>query len=139
MAEMSVTVVENGAGPYGQDVTIGSHRLLADEPVAVGGRDTGPGPYELLMAALGACTSMTIRMYAQRQNWPLEKVSVTLRHTKVPTGEGGALVDRFERDITLTGDLDAAQRQRCLAISDRCPVSRTLGASSQVTAQLVTG
>ena len=124
-------MAENGRGPYGQDVTVGRHLLLADEPEPVG-HDTGASPYDLLLASLGACTSMTLRMYAERKQWPLDKVSVSLRHSRIHARdcvdcetESGQL-DRIDRSIELTGDLDDDQRQRLLEIADRCPVHRTL-------------
>ncbi|MBP2471208.1 putative redox protein [Crossiella equi] len=129
--EGHVRVAENGTGPFGQTVTAGRHVLPADEPVPVG-RDTGLAPYDLLLAALGACTSMTLRMYADRKQLPLEHVSVALRHSRVhakdcadcETRQGK--LDRIERTITLTGDLTEEQRARLLEIADRCPVHRTL-------------
>jgi putative redox protein len=130
-AEGLVVVSEGGAGPYGQTITAGNHQLTADEPQPTGG-DTGPAPYDLLLAGLGACTSMTIRMYAQRKGWPLEQVSVSLRHSRIHaedctncetrTGQ----LDRIERVIRLDGDLDDDQRARLLEIANRCPVHRTL-------------
>ncbi len=130
--EGRVVVTETGEGPFAQRITAGRHLLRADEPPSVGGRDGGPTPYDLLLAGLGACTSMTLRMYAGRKNWPLERVSVALRHEKIhaqdcadcETVEGR--VDRIEREITVTGALDAEQRQRLLEIADKCPVHRTL-------------
>jgi putative redox protein len=127
-----VRIEESGEGKFAQMVQAGRHRLRADEPVAVGGDDSGPGPYELLLAALGACTSMTVRMYAGKKKWPLERVSVELRHDKVhatdcaecETREGK--IDRIERVLTLEGNLDEAQRARLLEIASQCPVHRTL-------------
>jgi putative redox protein len=113
-------------------VSVGPHRFLADEPVALGGLGSGPGPYDLLLAGLGACTSMTLRMYADRKSLPLTHVAVRLRHGKIhatdcaecETKEG--MLDRIERSITLEGELDAAARARLLEIADKCPVHRTL-------------
>ena len=126
-----VVVSENGRGPYGQRITAGRHLLSADEPAPVG-HDTGPTPYDLLLAGLGACTSMTLRMYASRKQWPLEGVTVTLRHSRIHAKdcedcatESGQL-DRIDRVIQLSGALDAEQRRRLLEIADRCPVHRTL-------------
>jgi putative redox protein len=127
-----VRVAEAGEGRFAQLVQAGRHRLRADEPVAVGGDDSGPGPYDLLLAALGACTSMTVRMYAEQKKWPLRRVSVELKHDKVhaadcaecETREGR--IDRIERVLTLEGELDDAQRQRLLEIASKCPVHRTL-------------
>jgi putative redox protein len=128
----TVVVAETGEGKLQQAITAGRHHLLADEPVAVGGLDSGPGPYDLLLAALGACTSMTLRLYAERKKLPLDRISVRLRHQKIhaadcadcETTEG--MLDRIERTITLTGDLDEAVRARLLEIADKCPVHRTL-------------
>jgi putative redox protein len=127
-----VRVAEAGEGRFAQLVQAGRHRLRADEPVAVGGDDSGPGPYDLLLAALGACTSMTVRMYAEQKKWPLRRVSVELKHDKVhaadcaecETREGK--LDKIERVLTLEGELDDAQRQRLLEIANKCPVHRTL-------------
>ncbi|MEE9380171.1 MAG: bifunctional alpha/beta hydrolase/OsmC family protein [Hyphomonadaceae bacterium] len=126
-----VIVAETGNGPYENSVSIGRHAYLADEPVSVGGGDTGPDPYAYVTAGLGACTSMTLRMYATRKKWPLEKVTVHLRHAKDYADDcnhcdEGRKVDIFERDISIEGDLDEAQRKRLLEIADKCPVHRTL-------------
>ena len=128
----SVIVRETGEGRYTQDVVAGSHHLRADEPVAVGGNDSGFTPYELLLSGLGACTAMTLRMYAEQKKWPLERVTVELEHKKIDaadcpdckTREGK--VDQIERKITLQGDLDTEQRARLIEIANRCPVHRTL-------------
>ncbi len=127
-----VRVAEAGEGRFAQLVTMGRHRLRADEPESVGGDDSGPGPYDLLLAGLGACTSMTVRMYAEQKKWPLARVTVDLKHDKVhaadcaecETREGR--IDRIERVLTLEGDLDEAQRARLLEIANKCPVHRTL-------------
>ncbi len=127
-----VVVTETGGGKFQQTVAIGPHRLIADEPVAAGGLDSGPGPYDFLLAGLGACTSMTLRIYAEHKKLPLERVSVTLSHSKIhaqdceecETKEGK--IDRIERAITLTGDLSDEERARLLEIADKCPVHRTL-------------
>ncbi|WNG40994.1 alpha/beta fold hydrolase [Archangium violaceum] len=132
LAQGVVEVREAGEGPFAQDIRVGRHRLRADEPTSFGGGDTGPSPYGLLAAALGACTAMTLRLYARNKGWPLEHVSVRLRHTKVhaedcqhcETKEGK--VDRIERVVTLEGPLGAEQRQRLVQMADRCPVHRTL-------------
>jgi putative redox protein len=132
------TVVHGSAQGFAQEVTVGTHRLLADEPVAAGGTDTGPGPYDLLIAALGSCTSMTIALYARRKKWPLEAVTVTLRHEKIHATDCASCeskegkLDRIERVIQLRGALDAAQRARLLEIADKCPVHRTLTSEIQI-------
>jgi putative redox protein len=134
--EASVTVKESGNGNIGQIVTIGHHIMGADEPEKLGGRDTGPSPYEYLLAALGSCTSMTIRLYANRRSLPLEHISVALRHDKVPGETGGPSADRFERVITLTGALTEEQRAKLLEIAEKCPVSQTLQRGSAIVSRL---
>jgi putative redox protein len=117
---------------FQQTVTTGPHRMLADEPKAAGGEDTGPGPYDFLLAGLGACTSMTMRMYADRKALPLERITVTLQHKKIhaedcaecETREG--MLDQIDRVISIEGALDADQRKRLMEIADKCPVHRTL-------------
>lgn len=135
MSQREVYVVESGNGPYGQFITSGRHVLGADEPEALGGKDTGPDPFELLLASLGACTAMTIRMYADRKQIALRKVEVRLRHLQRATA-GKDLKDKFERVITLEGDLTDAERQHLLEIADRCPVSQTLKRSSDIALSL---
>jgi uncharacterized OsmC-like protein/alpha-beta hydrolase superfamily lysophospholipase len=130
--EGAVIVSETGGGRFQQSIRVGSHELLADEPRNVGGLDSGPGPYDLLLAGLGACTSMTLRLYAERKSLPLERVTVRLSHDKIhaadcadcETREGR--IDRIDRAITLEGALDAEQRAKLLEIADKCPVHRTL-------------
>jgi putative redox protein len=135
-AENTVTIMESGNGPYAQFVTAGHHVLGADEPETFGGRDTGPSPYEYVLAGLGACTAMTIRMYASHHGWPLHKTSVRLRHDKVAAPDGKSKIDRFNRTIILEGDLTEEQRRRLLEIAERCPVSQTLQRSSFVISTL---
>jgi len=131
----SVSVGENGLGRYQQSVRIGRHSLLADEPVAVGGEDAGPAPYDYLLAALGACTSMTLRMYAEIKKLPLNAINVELTHEKVEV-EGQGKVDRIERTITLDGDLSPEQRARMLEIANKCPMYRTLRAEIRIDSSL---
>src|SRR4051812_6568998 len=127
-----VLVAETGNGKFEQSVIAGTHRYLADEPVSVGGNGSGPSPYEYLLAGLGACTSMTIRIYADQKKLPLKRVVVHLTHDKIhaidcencETKEGK--IDRIEREITLEGDLSAEQRAKLMEIADKCPVHRTL-------------
>ncbi|HZZ49747.1 MAG TPA: bifunctional alpha/beta hydrolase/OsmC family protein [Pseudonocardia sp.] len=131
----TVVVTENGPGsgtqPYGQRITAGPHLLSADEPEPVG-TDSGPNPYDLLLASLGACTSMTIRMYAERKSIPLDGVSVRLRHSRIHASDCAecdtkvGLLDHIERVVALDGELSADQRERLMAIADKCPVHRTL-------------
>jgi putative redox protein len=115
-----------------QEIAVGRHRLAADEPVADGGTGTGPNPYDLLLAALGSCTSMTIGMYARRKQWPLESVRVRLRHSKIHAEDCEncetkvGKIDQIERDVELVGALDEDQRARLLDIANKCPVHRTL-------------
>ena len=123
-----------GRDGYLTEIRARGHALLADEPASVGGTDRGPTPYDLLAAALGACTTMTLRMYAERKGWPLEEASVRLRHEKIHARDEEACPDRearmdaLDREIRLEGDLDAEQRARLMEIADRCPVHRTLSA-----------
>ena len=125
-------VTRIGKTGYRTEITAGGHHLVADEPADVGGTDTGPTPYDLLVAGLGACTAMTLRMYADRKGWPLEEVTVSLSHRKIHAKdcescatESGQL-DQIKRQIEIIGPLDADQRQRLMEIADRCPVHRTL-------------
>jgi len=127
-----IVVRETRAGKFQNTVSIGPHHLLADEPAAAGGEDSGPGPYDFLLAGLGACKSMTMRLYADRKSFPLERATVTLNHNKIyardceecETREG--MLDQIEVAIGLEGPLDADQRKRILEIADKCPVHRTL-------------
>jgi len=125
-------LVEGGAAGYANIVQAGPHMLRADEPVSVGGTDSGPNPYDLLLAGLGACKSMTMRMYADRKGWPLEATRVRLRHSRIHVEDGEdwetqkGRIDRIAVEVGVDGDLDDAQRRRLLEISERCPVHRTL-------------
>jgi putative redox protein len=140
-SEGTVTVTEAGTGTYTQQITAGRHQLVADEPLPVGD-DAGPTPYDLLLAALGSCTSMTLRMYADRKGWPLERVRVTLRHSRIHAKDCAecessvGFVEQIDRDIELTGDLDETQRERLLHMADRCPVHQTLSSEVHVTTSL---
>ena len=137
----TVTVTETGSGTYTQEITAGNHRLVADEPHPIGA-DAGPTPYDLLLAALGACTSMTVRMYANRKEWPLERVRVTLRHSRIHAEDCAECettrgwIDHIDRDVELTGALDDTQRQRLLHIAERCPVHQTLTSEVHITTSL---
>ena len=136
-----VRVSEADVNGFLQDVQAGPHHLLADEPLAYGGTNRGPSPYGLLAAGLGACTSMTLRMYARRKGWPLTHVSVDVSHDKVHAQDASTQteqnIDLFRRRITVSGDLDDEQRHKLLQIADKCPVHRTLEASSRVETELV--
>lgn len=130
-------------GPFQNEVLIGGRRFLADEPKSMGGADTGPDPYAWVAAGLGACTSMTLRMYANRKGWPLERVSVGLEHAKAHADDcvdcgPKDRIDVFKRYIQIEGDLEADQRQRLLEIADRCPVHRTLEHGAKVETHLAT-
>lgn len=139
-----VRVQETGAGRFQQEVRVGRHRLLADEPERIGGMDSGPDPYGLLLAALGACTAMTVRMYADRKALPLAQVAVELGHEKVHAGDcadctKGAKLDRIERLLHLEGPLEEAQRVRLLEIAAMCPVHRTLESRVEIRTVLQPG
>ncbi len=140
-AEGAVEVRETGTGRFQQEVRVGHHRLVADEPTSVGGDDAGPSPYDLLAAALGVCTSMTVRMYAAHKQLPLEGVGVEVCHAKVHAQDsergGSAKIDRLTRRLTFEGSLDDAQRARLLEIADRCPVHRTLERENEIVTELV--
>jgi uncharacterized OsmC-like protein/pimeloyl-ACP methyl ester carboxylesterase len=137
-AEGDVIVSETRRGRLQQEVRIGRHRLLADEPASVGGLDSGPSPYDLLLASLGACTSMTLRLYAERKSLPLDRVIVRLSHSRVHAADcetcesKEGMLDRIERAITLEGELDDGQRGRLLEIADKCPVHRTLTSEIEI-------
>ncbi len=128
-----VLVTETRAGKFQQEVQAGAHRLLADEPISQGGTDTGPSPYDFLSIALGACTSMTMRVYADFKKLPLDRVQVAVRHDKRHAEDckdcaesGSPKIDHFERTIRMEGDLDNEARKKLLAIADKCPVHNTL-------------
>jgi uncharacterized OsmC-like protein len=125
-------VVQGTADGFAQQIVAGSHHLRGDEPLLEGGTDTGPSPYDLLLAALGSCTSMTVAMYARRKSWSLERVTVELRHRKIHAEDCAdcetrvGMLDEIERDIRFAGSLTAEQRAKLLEIADKCPVHRTL-------------
>ena len=130
-------IVWGEGGTFAQQIAAGRHRLTGDEPESVGGSDTGPSPYDFLLAALGSCTSMTVGMYARKKNWPLERVTVWLRHSKIYAADCSecemkeGVLDRIERDVQFDGPLTADQRSRLLEIANKCPVHRTL--TSEIT------
>lgn len=140
--EGTVTVIETGTGTYTQQITAGRHQLIADEPQPIGD-DAGPTPYDLLLAGLGACTSMTVRMYANKKGWPLERVEVNLRHTRIHAEDCAECettkgwISHIDRSITLVGDLDDSQRERLMAIAERCPVHQTLTSEVNISTSLV--
>lgn len=138
----AVIVAESGRGAFGQVLMNGRHLLAADEPRDMGGDDRGPGPYDFLLMGLGSCTSMTVRLYAARKDWPLERVVVRLRHDRIhaqdcadcETKEG--MVDRIQREVEFHGPLDAAQKARLLEIANKCPVHRTLSNEIKIETRL---
>ena len=141
--DVGSVIVRGSAAGFAQVIHAGRHRLAADEPASVGGTDTGPSPYDLLLAALGACTSMTVAMYARRKAWPLEEITVHLRHSKIhaadcaecETKEG--MLDRIERDIHFAGSLTEEQRSKLLEIANKCPVHRTLTSEIDIRTRVV--
>jgi uncharacterized OsmC-like protein len=140
---MSRTVVVNSTrAGFVQTVSVGPHLILADESIESGGMDAGPGPYELLLAALGACTGITIRLYAERKHWPLEGVKVRLTYSKVheedETSEPAAvMIERIKREISITGNLSEDQLQRLLEIANKCPVHRTLTSEIRIYTKII--
>jgi putative redox protein len=135
--------VSGGPSSLRQVISVGRHQLFADEPKASGGHDEGPDPYELLLSALGSCTNMTLRMYADRKGWPLKDIRVVLMHSKnyakdcVDCEQPAAMLDRIERRITLIGELSAEQLQKLLLIANLCPVHKTLTSRVDVQTELV--
>ena len=140
--DINQVIVRGSAAGFTQEILAGPHRLISDEPVSAGGAGEGASPYDLLLAALGACTSMTLGVYARRKSWPLESVTVHLRHSRIyaadcaecETKEG--MLDRIERDIQLTGTLTEEQRARLLEIANKCPVHRTLTSEINIRTRL---
>src|ERR1700680_1515020 len=136
-------VVRGSAAGFAREIHAGRHRIVADEPASAGGTDSGPSPYDLRLAALGACTSMTVAMYARRKAWPLDEVEVHLRHSKIhaidcaecETKEG--MLDRIERDIHFTGPLTDEQRSKLMEIANKCPVHRTLTSEIEIKTRAV--
>jgi len=134
--------VRTPAGAFRSDLFVNGHALVADEPIKYGGTNRGPSPYDYLLASLGACTGMTVQMYASRKQWPLESVVVRLRHEKIHARDcadcedSSHRIDHFERELELHGELDAEQRQRLLEISEKCPVHRTLSQEVKITTRL---
>ncbi|MBL7481194.1 OsmC family protein [Legionella sp. 27fs60] len=141
---METIVSESGTGKYAQEIRIGEHTLKADEPLANGGNDSGPSPYDFLLAGLGACTSMTLRMYADLKQIPLKKVIVTLQHEKIYAEDcaecenKNTKIDHINRQIQLEGNLTEEQRQKLLEMANKCPVHRTLTSKILITTELIT-
>ena len=138
----TITVHGSAAG-FAQEIAIGKHRLAADEPLSLGGTDTGPTPYDLLLAALGSCTSITVAMYARRKGWPLESVTVRLSHSRVHAADCAdaetkvGMLDHVQRDVEFSGPLSGEQRARLLDIATKCPVHRTLESEIVIETHLV--
>ena len=131
--EEGVVVVRGGAGGFVQEITAGRHHLVADEPVSAGGNDRGPGPYDLLLAALGSCMSMTIALYARGKKWPLENVVIRLRHSRTYARDcadcvvrDDTLLDRIETQVQLSGALAPEQESKLMEVAHKCPAHRTL-------------
>ena len=139
----AVVVTSDAKMALAQEIVVGPHRLRADEPASLGGADSGPTPYDLVLAGLGACTAITVRMYAARKGWPLDGVTVTLRHEKIHAADcadcetRSGFIDRIDKTIAFTGALDAAQRARLLEIAGKCPVNRTLKSEVEIRDRLV--
>ena len=133
-----MVIVNSGIVRYAQNISVGPHLLQADEPRDSGGNDVGPNPYELLLSALGACTSMTLCMYAERKQWPLQGVQVRLAHSRIYAEDCAACdtkqgtLNQIDVEISLIGDLSEDQRQRLMEIADRCPIHRTLISEMQI-------
>jgi putative redox protein len=138
-----VVIASTGVGALQQVLLDGRHVLRADEPKTAGGDDTGPSPYELLLMALGSCTSMTVHLYAARKKWPLDQVVVTLSQRRVHVEDcvncedSQAMIHRIEKKIEFVGSLDEAQKARLLEIAERCPVHRTLTSRIEIASELV--
>jgi len=130
----TVLVAETGLGKFQVEARMGDATILIDEPKEFGGLGSGPNPYDLIAAAVGACTTMTVRLYANHKGWSLKRIETAVRHSRTSL----QAKDRFELAITLEGDLDQAQRSRLLEIAERCPVHLTLARGSEVEAKLVT-
>jgi putative redox protein len=136
--QAGVVIVRGAATGFAQEIIAGRHQFVSDEPTSAGGTDSGPTPYDLLLAGLGSCTSMTIAMYARRRHWALKRVTVRLRHSRVHAADcvdcetrAGKLT-LIERDIELEGVLDEKQRAQLLAIANRCPVHMTLSSQMDI-------
>jgi putative redox protein len=139
---MEVIVSESGEGKFTQEIVVGDHKLIADEPIGSGGNDLGPSPYDFLLAALGSCTSMTLRMYADLKKIPLSKVIVRLQYAKIYAKDcadcenSNSKIDHIDRQIELQGDLTEDERKKLLEIANKCPVHRTLTSKIDITTAL---
>lgn len=142
MTQEGTVTVRGSAAGYAQEIVVGRHRLTGDEPLSAGGTDSGPGPYDLLLAALGSCISMTVAMYARRRRWPLGAVTVRLRHSRSHAAycenceTTNGLLDHIDCDVALTGELSDEQHLRLLEISEKCPVHRTLTSEIRIQTRL---
>ena len=142
-SQLREVVVHGSAKGFAQEISVAGHRLVVDEPTSFGGTDTGPSPYDLLISALGACTSMTLSLYARRKQWPLDAVTVRLRHLKVHAVDcaqcdtKSGMLDGIERDVELHGDLTEEQRAQLLAMANKCPVHKTLTSEIDIRTRLV--
>lgn len=143
MNDKTVIVEETGQGRYHQKIQVGDHVLQADEPIANGGDNKGPSPYDFLLAGLGACTSMTLRVYAELKKIPLEHITVYLKYNKIHANDckdcenKNVLLDHIERTIELKGNLSEEQRNNLLDIANKCPVHRTLTSKISITTTLI--
>jgi uncharacterized OsmC-like protein len=141
--EMTDVIVRGKADGFSQQIVAGRHRLQADEPLRAGGTDTGPSPYDFLLIALGSCTSMTVAMYARRKGWPLESVTVRLRHFKIHATDCAecdtrvGMLDRIDRHVHFEGALTTDQIRRLQEIADKCPLHRTLTAEIDIRTDIV--
>jgi putative redox protein len=135
-------VIRGTGSGFAQEIVAGKHRLKADEPLSAGGTETGPTPYELLLAALGACTAMTVTMYAKRKNWPLDAIVVRLSHSKIHAEDcfdchtEAGFIDRIDREIELSGSLSPDERLKLFEIAEKCPVHRTLTSEIDIRSSL---
>lgn len=136
MSEETITaqVIETGKSAFAVSIDVSSHKIVGDEPLAKGGSDLGPAPYDLLLAALGECTAMTVRWYARQQRWPLGRVEVSLTHAKGGVEGKSEKIDHFVKTIRISGkDLSEEQRDKLIAVGARCPVQRTLEGTPVIT------
>jgi putative redox protein len=135
-------VIRGTGSGFAQEILAGQHRLKADEPLSAGGTETGPTPYELLLAALGTCTAMTVTMYARRKNWPLHAIVVRLSHSKIHAEDcfdchtEAGFIDRIDREIELSGSLSPDERLKLFEIAEKCPVHRTLTSEIDIRSSL---